>query len=315
MTQYNITHFTKLYLNKTLFIIALILTLQTTNLNSVCVANVDMGRNDLINVKHLMVDGDIELGGVVQKFINIGGTLYIDPEVSALNFPNSKKSCQSSNGKWYHLFKGDERISACPSGSILEDIGYMPTPAQARAVFGLVGVADATLACSQNLLIIYERSYRNGFRYSYATSSLWNSHNDNSRDGIILCKYKARSKIVIDGVEYVDPEVSAGNFPGKKECPSSNGKNYYLVNGAEKATACPTGSTLINVADLPDAAKAMSVLGHVGYSPSSIGGACVQYLYARLSDYAGFYKTFPSDTIWYPDIDSTGGGIALCKYD
>jgi hypothetical protein len=162
--------------------------LQTTNLNSVCVANVDMGRNDLTNVKHLVVDGDIGLGGVVQKFININGKLYVDPEVTALNFPEIKRSCQSSNGKWYFMVDGNERYTACPSGSILENSAYMPTSAQARAVFGLVGVDSGGL-CSQINLILYENGYPAGFKWFSAISPAWGNQNDNSRGGIVLCRY------------------------------------------------------------------------------------------------------------------------------
>ena len=131
------------------------------NISAVCSSNVDMGNHKLVNIGAMYFSGNLKM---YTKYMTIGGVKYASFKVSDGVFSSSYQQCTSSNGNAYYLVTGTERLTACPAGSTLKNIGSStgsPTPKQ---VFDAVGThLGGTPGCASNR--IYIGAADSGMRY------------------------------------------------------------------------------------------------------------------------------------------------------
>ena len=131
------------------------------NISAVCKYQIDMGGNSLRNINGIVFSADIKF---YIPYITIAGVKYANTKVSDGLLDSSYSSCTSSDGNAYYLVTGTQRLTACPSGSRLHNIGSStgsPTPKQVFDAVG-IGVARSTSCVVE---AIYIAATDGGMRY------------------------------------------------------------------------------------------------------------------------------------------------------
>ena len=131
------------------------------NINAVCKYHIDMGGNALRNINDIIFSANVKL---YMPYITIGGVKYATFKVSDGLLDSSYRKCTSSDSNVYYLVTGTQRLTACPAGSTLKNIGSStgsPTPKQ---VFDAVGTnLGGVPGCSSAR--IYIAAADSGMRY------------------------------------------------------------------------------------------------------------------------------------------------------